>query len=437
MRSFAKKMMQLPLTASLYGMKQLADLVVQSPTSQASPDVVRRLEHQFVTFMREALIAGDRLSEETLDPLLLAFTQQGLHSGHLYKTGIDAVRVIAESLGARAQGSSRELVWQELGNKLQSFGTFRYVETVLDIAPQSDVTLPALIHKANACDSYIKVWATEGVGHFYAERVWQDEQIPTELLTDETLVGLPLQSLIALHAGMGLSLAKHCLRNVHKNSERKEVEVAVARFVELCTNNARPGYVGISFEALGLIVQTLYPTLCLLFDQTLHKLEPNLLGFYWHGVGRGAYFMPRSSLTWDAQNWASLRAPHELGQRNLLAGLAWPVTLVNIRHPEIMAQFIARNGDFVEANDAFATGIAASLIVWRHSTRGDAYLDRFCNYQKSSNNQTLHRRWTEWVQRPSEIALSQVHPLLEEHQCFDSLFYYQSQDDLLHLLKTA
>ena len=299
------------------------------------------------------------------------------------------------------------------------------------------MALSTLVQKTNACDSYNKVWATEGLGHFYTEWVWQDGQVPEHLLTDETLTGLPVSCMVALHAGMGLSLAKHCLEDVTKKSERKEIEKVVVRFIELCTDNARPGFVGISFEALGLIVQTLYPTLRLLFDQVLHKHAPNLLGLYWHGIGRGSYFMPRSSLTWDKTDWASLRAPHELGQMNLYAGLAWPVTLVNIRHPEVMAHFIARNGEFFEANDAFASGIAAALVVWRHSTGGDEYLDRFCSFQPHTNNQMLRRRWADWIQLPSQIALPQVFNLVQEHQCFDVLFYYQSQRDLLKILETA
>jgi hypothetical protein len=422
--------MQIPLAASLNVVKQLAGVMIRPSEAESSSRMIRRFENHLVRFMKAAFKAGDQLSVERLDPILNALTRSGLSSADIYKSSIDATCIFLESMGARLQGSRSELIWREFGNKLQSFSTFRYVGSVLDVAPDTDISLAALVPKTRDLDSFIKVWATEGLGYLNTERIWQSGRIPEGALSETRMEGLPRACFVALHTGMGLSLAKNCFKGLTPKTSFKDLEDVAQRFVNSCRANARPGYFGICFEAVGLVIQTQYPELRLLFDRILSKRHPELLPFYWHGVGRGVYFMPRSSLAWRRSEWAELRAPHQMGQLNLLSGLAWPLTLVNIRHPEIMAHFIARNGEFLGESDAFASGVGASLMIWRNATGGDAYLDTFCRFELSSADQTFKRRWGKWVLGPSQIACSQVYDSLRERHSFDSLFCYQSLPDL-------
>lgn len=79
--------------------------------------------------MREAFKASDHM--RVMDPLLGTLTQNGLSSGHLFKTGFDVTKLLAERIGPYVPGVDNVLAWREFGNKLQSFGMFRYVASAL------------------------------------------------------------------------------------------------------------------------------------------------------------------------------------------------------------------------------------------------------------------------------------------------------------------
>jgi hypothetical protein len=430
MRKLAKAIMQVPLTASLMAAKRLAGVVNLSPDENASSDLILRLEKQFVRFMTEAFKVGDQLTVDKLDPLLNALTRSGLTSGLILKSGMDAVSQLLEHVSPHFHGSQNQLVLREFGNKLQSFGTFRYVGSVLDLAPGEKSSLTAMVAKTQELNAYTKVWATEGLGYLNMEQIWQKGCLPEGVLRDAGLEELPRGCWVALHAGMGLSLAKNNLKNATPQTPMKDLENIVQQFADLCASNARSGYAAICFEALGLVVQTQYPELRLHFDRILGNRYPEGVAYFWHGVGRGVYFMPRSSLAWRKNEWAEMRAPHPVGRLNLLSGLAWPLTLVNIRHPEIMAQFISRHGDYLEGNDAFATGVGAAIMIWRNATEGDDYLDSFCRLELSTSNQNLNRRWAEWIHEPCQVANSTVYDSIRDQNSFEGLFRYSSLAEL-------
>ena len=142
MRQFARAMMRLPLAASLYGMKHLSGRFAAS----TGGDVLPRAEAQLGRLMREAFKTGDRLTADVVDPALGFVTQEGLSSGHVMKLGFDATQKLAEVFGPWANGS--DLAWLEFGNKLQSFGTFRYVASMLDMPVETDIPLAQWVAQA-------------------------------------------------------------------------------------------------------------------------------------------------------------------------------------------------------------------------------------------------------------------------------------------------
>jgi hypothetical protein len=424
----AKSLMRFPITVSLYGMKQLADAVVPSTATKPVEDILMRAEAQLSRLMRETFKTGDRLTVETIDPMLALMTQDGLQSGHMIKTGFDLMRGLTEMFGTHLPGIDHGLAWREFTNKLESFGTFRYVDSVLNIPPQSDAPLCALIEKAVGLDPYLSVWATEGIGHYVTERAWQTGE-PHALLTTECL---PNHSAVALHAGMGLSLAKRCFATLTPSSPTGQLDDALRRFADLCAQNAQPGCFGIAFEALGLVAQTFMPELRLRLDRQITTMNPDWLDFFWHGVGRGAYFVPRSSVSWRAGALMPLRPPHDLARENVISGLAWPLALVNIRHPEIVAQFVTRHGNKLEESAAFAHGIAAALVVWTQATGGDPYFDGFAKHIPCSANKALVRRWQALIHNSIQEA-SRYAPDIRQHGQLEQLFRNQP----LNLIATS
>ncbi len=172
-------------------------------------------------------------------------------------------------------------------------------------------------------------------------------------------------------------------------------------------------------EALGLVTRLLYPQIVRIIDWRLSAIDPDLVGYFWHGVGRGLYFLPINALpctssTWRAVEMAQEEPPHSLGRLNALGGLAWAVTLVNLRHPAILETFLKQYGGVISANDAFSTGVSASLMIWYDIEKDDPYLRAFLQYQPDPSNPRLVQLWNSQVRAPAQEALQRYYDVLKD-----------------------
>ena len=277
----------------------------------------------------------------------------------MMKVTFDVARQSARIVQSLLPGREHRVCWQEFQNKLEAFTAFA--------CPSCESSLPDAIAAAAALDPYASVWTTEGLGYCEAESCRLRGARPCGLIS----AALPSHSLIPLHAGMGLSLACRSLESAAPLADR------LASFQDLCAANALDGYTGVCCEALGLIARNLHPELLLPIDRLLER-DPDRLGYFWHGVGRGIYFVPTNfptlaSAPWRSVNMALAEPPHEFGAANAIAGLVWAFNLVNVRHPEILDTFLDYHGAELDANDAFWNGRACSALVWRMSTDGNSH----------------------------------------------------------------
>jgi hypothetical protein len=314
------------------------------------------------------------------------------------------------------------------------------VDVTLLLPAGPEVPLTALVEKADALGPYPAVWAMEGLGRYYTEMHWAHQGMPQYLLTADQVRALPLKSLIPLHMGMGLSLADHLLATLKPQSPDAEIDTVLRQFIELCKHNSREGYTGAVLEALGLITRLRYPQMVRIVDCRLSAIDPDIVGYFWHGVGRGLYFLPVTALpcsgsTWRAVEMAQEEAPHTLGRLNALAGLAWPLTLVNIRHPAILEAFLKRYGDVLSANDAFSTGVSSSVMIWYDMERGDPYLRAFLEHQPDPSNPRLVQLWNSQVRGPSQDALQRYYGVLKARHGLGGVFRHQPLSALVDRLK--
>jgi hypothetical protein len=345
------------------------------------------------------------------------------------KRGVDWTKEAAAWLESLAPGDGSRLALREFGNRLQSFGTFRYVDTLLQIGPDDNRPLAALVGLARGLDPYTAVWAIEGLGHWWAERRPSPEG--AGLLADET--DLPGDALVALHAGMGLSLARQALALVPTGGDDAAVARALDDFRGRCARAARPGYVEVALEALGLVGRTFYPSLVAAIDRVLLEDDPQLLALFWHGMGRGAYFLPSHFVPGHPGAGRALRlledeTAHETGRRNALAGLAWPLTLVNIRHPEVVEAALAQHRGLAGA--AFADGVGAALVAWRDLTGSDAYNRLWLQYEPYAGDRDLVQSWDTCIVTPCRKAM-ELYPALKERGTFGELFSHAPLDQLV------
>ena len=297
--------------------------------------------------------------------------------------------------------------WGELNNKLQAYCLFEHVDSILGIAYDKRLSLTEMIVRASALDPYFSVWATEGVGHYFTDLHLQKQILPENLLT-EAGQGLASARMVPLHSGMALSLAEFSLGRLNSGGNCAH---AVNCFIEACQHNCKAGYFGIGYEGLGFVTRILHPRLLGPIDSHLSRFWPEVLTYFWHGVGRAIYFSPLNFMPCEGSSLAGLEmamrdAPHLLAKRNVIAGFAWASTLINIRHPKIIATLLQNCREMPEL-DAFVNGVQSALVAWCGSTPEHDFLDTFCQYRPQTSDQYFLQFWDSHVVKPGEEVLKE------------------------------
>ncbi|HZG53905.1 MAG TPA: hypothetical protein VEZ40_17505 [Pyrinomonadaceae bacterium] len=381
---------------------------------------------------------GDQLQRGMVDVAYGALTGDAATPRLMFKTALDMAQCMAAAASALTSERESRLAWLELQNKLEAFNLFAHVDLALELPRDGVASLAELVGRAAALDPYRSVWATEGIGHLYAEQ----RPSAADAVNLKGEVGrLPESSLAALHAGAGLSLAGGCLGLLAPGSSDAELRQSLEQFIALCDESAEAGYEGAAYEALGLAARNLHPQLLSDIDRHLCDIGEDLVGYFWHGVGRGIYFTPTNFLPNNSEPWRAVgqtrqEPPHELGRLNALAGLVWALTLVNIRHPEVIESFLLHHVRDAAECDAFVNGLSSALIIWRGSSPDDAAL-RGLRRHRPAEPQAAEL-WDVCVNRPCAEVSRHYYPAFSEHGCLGLVFRYQSLPELIaHLERGA
>src|SRR5262249_40767692 len=150
-----------------------------------------------------------------------------------------------------------------------------------------------------------------------------------------------------------------------------------------------------------------YPSVLLLLDQHIPSVEPDLQGYFWHGAGRAMYFEPMNMLPSVNAPWRAIRrldveAPHDVARRNVLSGLAWALTVVNMQYPMVMEAFLSHHGQVAAQNDAFTNGVTSSMMMRWDTTRDDARIGPFIHNEPK--DPTVASLWRQLITTPCEHA---------------------------------
>lgn len=439
--------------SALFGARQLGETFAPGGTNRATDSfdsVTHAAEAQLSGVLKTAFRAGDRLQRGFWDLTSGALGTDALTSRGMMRLTLNAMQQSAGVLGQLVPGADARAALQEFYNKLQVFDLFEHADAVLHIPPGGDVPLSTLVERAYGLDPFLAVWATEGVGHYYAECVWESGGVPDGLLKGAAASGAHAEGLAALHAGMGLSLANRQLATVSGQCARCaagcELREALRRFVALCRANSAEGYVGAAYESLGLVARNLYPQLVACIDRHLSETDREsgtgggLAEFFWHGVGRAIYFAPTNYLpvgnaTRRAFEMTRREPPHESGRRNAAAGVAWALLLVNLRQPEVIENFLTQCGDGAIDGDAFANGVSSAAVIWRDSAERDPHLEALCRHQPDASQPGLGERWHALVKAPCLRALDEYYGALKRHGRVGEVFRYRLLPELVRDLK--
>ncbi len=325
--------------------------------------------------------------------------------------GIQALRSSIELMGTWSPADGWRIDLEELGNKLTAFEHFRFAGSIIGTGKRGGGEgLGAAVAAAAGLDRFLALWVIEGLGYDLAERAARRAKGPPEaLLTDGRLDDLPSSCWLPLHTGMGLSLAGSCLDELDQARADQRVDGLLERFRSLCEVNSRPGHAFLVFEALGFVCRNLHPHLISRLDRRMQRRDPQLAALLWHGVGRALYFAPAGMVpgsAGDSLERALREAPREAGRRGTVSGVAWALTLVNLRTPAVLEAFVQRHGEGIPAwaRQPFADGVTAAISVW-HAVHGrDAYLRAWSSHRPETLRGEQRALWETLVRRPSEAA---------------------------------
>ena len=365
--------------AALFGASQIVRVLRGNDLSSSTGAVTQAIESELSEEMRMVFQTGDQVQRNVMDAIFSPIAGNIDVPRLTAKMAIDLAQCAANSAAMLAPEGENQVAWLELQNKLETFNLFAHVELALDL-PSEGESLPDLVERASRLGPYRSVWATEGVGHFYAE----SHGISAMRIGLRNGAGALLpSSLVALHSGAGLSFARRCLEGISAS----EVRAALDQFFGVCDDCSHEQYAGAAYEALGLVTRNLHPHLVGEIDRHLIERDEELVAYFWHGVGRAIYFAPTNFLP-DTSAYSRLvkqvqeEPTHELARLNALSGLIWALMLVNIRHPRVLETFLKVNARELNL-EVLESALCSAAVVWRDSSLEDQALSALCRHLPS------------------------------------------------------
>ena len=277
----------------------------------------------------------------------------------------------AEMASALVTGRQAETNLREFQNKLHGLEWFGYVLPRAQL--RDDAPLDDWLRRIELLNYDDRPWAAEGAGYQAARRAWLAGNIGRYLRED-----LPSWSYIVLHTGLGMLVGERIMERIVKPGDLIQ---SLARFCQLCLAHSRPGYEGCAVEPIGLVARTLHPHRIPEIDRIFADIAPDLRDYFWHGIGRAAYFSPVNFMPWGLSAMRAIanareQAPNEPARNNAVAGAAWAFTLVNLRTPDVMSLLLREHGGELLADSAFANGVRSALTIWKELQPQDPAMHR-------------------------------------------------------------
>jgi hypothetical protein len=170
-------------------------------------------------------------------------------------------------------------------------------------------------------------------------------------------------------------------------------------------------------------------------DRELAVIEPEAVSYMWRGAGRALYFHPKNFIPGFRCPWRGIAmirriAPHETARRNLYAGMAWAMTVVNMCHPEIMESALLYHGESNPDRDIFINGIVSAMIMRYDTSPEDPCIKAFIDHEPDARKPLQRRLWNDIVKAPCETAIHRLHPVLAQNRMLEEVFHFQSLQDM-------
>lgn len=320
--------------------------------------------------------------------------------------------------GRSAPGATRWPAVRELANKAAVYALVRLAGP--GPRPAAGDAWEDLVAAVYRRAPFSALFRLERLGHDLAATAWRRNGPPRGLLSDQQAAALPASSLILLHGGMGLAFADRLVRGLPRRAPEAALAGALGRFVELCRACSRPGWAEPALEPLGVVMRVFRPRWTAAAGRLLGDVDPVARACYWHGVGRGIYFLPRHFLPGSARRAvaACRREPPDAAARmDALDGLFFAAAMVNLRHPRVLEEALASAGERADEEAAVAGGVTSAVLARARTTPGDPALSGLLAHRPAPRLAAL---WERRVRGPVLYGLALL-PLLEAHGLLPTL----------------
>ena len=357
---------------------------------------------------------------------------ESLSAREAFRNAIELMQGPARFMGLMLPGVGIFREFDELNNKLEAFRLFEYADRELNLPDDPVWSLYSPVRLALAKETFRAIWILEGVAHHYGT---SGARRLENTLSAGVGLDLPLRTMISLHAGLGMAFASRALGALGSNPNPASIRDAVARFIDMCRINCRPGWDDASIEPIGVVARTMYPGLLNQIGDAMASLGTPLQRLYWHGVGRALYFVPSNFMPFAASHSRALESalsePQSGEDRlNAVAGLTWAVTMVNLPQPAVVREMMtvcAQRG----VRPAFLNGLVSALLAWRSMAPDDEkYLRPYLEPMRGSGDAAL---WNEMVVAPVSEALRGIYPGLEANHNLAGVYTYRTMGELQSL----
>lgn len=446
MRDMSQAMIRLSWAMTVLGAQQAANMVTPSKIAKSGTSlatsldaVTKAIEERLDGGLKSAYRTGSALALSPLEGLPAFELNQAMQGIVMQPAVFQPMKLMmpqmAASMAAFIPGQDATLVRQECEAKMH---VMQLVLDVRKICPDKGIHVPLaeIVAKAYALGSFPALWAIEGVGHDLVESRHHRGESLADLLTSTEMHDLPDGSLTMLHAGIGLGLAELALKGLRPDSPTEQIDAALQRFVKDCTSSSRPAYLGCALESLGLVTRHFFgQAMVLVVDQRLERFDPAVRGFFWHGVGRAVYFSPENmvpnlSSPWPAVAMCDRLAPHDLAKDNMVAGVAWGITMVNLKQPVVLEGLLKKHGIGFGDSDAFANGVMSALMMRKDTTPHEEHIAALLAYEPASKEPSVEALWNRVFKQSATKALEEYYPAIKQKGRLGEIFRFQALADL-------
>jgi len=333
----------------------------------------------------------------------------------------------ADAYDALTTEHARSLLKHQFQNTGDVIGFVNHVDAPTELSADGTYPLEDRVADCYSRGDYPALWLVEGLGERYAHAHLAADPDLQDLFTRGAGAALPEKTQLMMHAGAGITFAKHEIDGLTPWSEPADVQAALSRFLRLCLRNSIPGYEGAAFESLGLVTRTWYPQLVTTINDNLLAVDPDAAEFFWHGAGRAMYFSPMYMLPglspWDA---AEQEPPNDTARLNARAGVAWAFTIVNIRQPGIAEQFLRLKAGRVRNNGGYTNGVYSTLIMAGDMVPGHQYVKEFCAFRPDAAEKSLVNAWDKQIGRDAQQRTDEYRAALKMHHRLGEVFRYHA-----------